>query len=389
MCFFFRVNIPRGFFLQGFVCMSLRSSFPGAFESFLLSRGIGPETIASLGKTSAFRYVRLNPRSKPSSLDASVFEPVRWLPEGFGAFQLDERWRLSEFQEYKNAEIYGVDAASLAAVWALQVPSVSTSPTNVLDLCCAPGNKAFAFADVYNANVFGVDVSVARLEIARKRMKQYSVPNCVLLKGDGTVFDPMCPATYTHYDHNELKSRRRQRKKEGISIPKYPLPELFDRVLVDAECTHDGSTRHLQKYVNGQFDQTLEVRVLNQGRLKGLAPLQLGLLRNGYRLLRPGGLIVYSTCSLCPTQNQNVIESFLEGSKRFEMQPQLMPLPFRLRFCSECVEHNSALLPPAEPVEIKALESTLTHFHAACLFHPKYQVTSGLFLCLLGKPKKI
>jgi 16S rRNA C967 or C1407 C5-methylase (RsmB/RsmF family) len=65
---------------------------------------------------------------------------------------------------------------------------------------------------------------------------------------------------------------------------------------VDAECTHDGSIKHIQKFEQWGW-KTLERRVLDAERTDtNLKALQLNLLRNGFRLLKEAGTLVYSTC---------------------------------------------------------------------------------------------
>ena len=66
-------------------------------------------------------------------------------------------------------------------------------------------------------------------------------------------------------------------------------------MLVDAECTHDGSLRHIAKFQQWGWP-TFERRVLGAKRLRALALLQRGLLLNGFRLLKPGGVLIYATC---------------------------------------------------------------------------------------------
>lgn len=93
----------------------------------------------------------------------------------------------------------------------------------------------------------------------------------------------------------------------------------YDKVLVDAECTHDGSIKHVQKFEHWGWD-TLQRRVLNADRGDSLTVLQLKLLTNGFRLLKAGGLLVYSTCSLTVAQNEDVVEQFLEENPSAELQ---------------------------------------------------------------------
>jgi hypothetical protein len=87
----------------------------------------------------------------------------------------------------------------------------------------------------------------------------------------------------------------------------------YDRVLVDAECTHDGSLRHICKFESWGWE-TLPQRMLDADRLAALGELQRGLLLNGARRLRLGGRLVYSTCSLTTGQNEEVVRWFLQAT---------------------------------------------------------------------------
>lgn len=93
----------------------------------------------------------------------------------------------------------------------------------------------------------------------------------------------------------------------------------YDKVLVDAECTHDGSIRHIQKFDHWGWE-TLERRVLDAERTDSLTVLQFRLLSNGFRLLKVGGSLVYSTCSLTAAQNEDVVEQFLRENASAELQ---------------------------------------------------------------------
>lgn len=84
----------------------------------------------------------------------------------------------------------------------------------------------------------------------------------------------------------------------------------FDRVLVDAECSTDGATRHhIEKQQSSC--QTLRRPVWDDGNMDELVDLQNRLIRSGFRLLKSGGILVYSTCSLSSKQNEQVVSSLL------------------------------------------------------------------------------
>lgn len=94
----------------------------------------------------------------------------------------------------------------------------------------------------------------------------------------------------------------------------------YDRVLVDAECTHDGSIKHLAKFASWGWD-TFERKFLQPERLETLAALQAALLRNGFAQLRPGGTLVYSTCSFARAQNEDIVAAFLSAEPRARLLP--------------------------------------------------------------------
>ena len=131
----------------------------------------------------------------------------------------------------------------------------------------------------------------------------------------------------------------------------------YDRVLVDAECTHDGSIKHLAKFAQWGWE-TFERRFLEPERLTSLAELQLQLLLNGYRQLRRGGVLVYSTCSFAKAQNEDVVAALLAA----EPAARLVPV--------------DAL--KGAPCGAGSLPHTLR-------FEPRLSKTSGLFVARIAR----
>lgn len=74
--------------------------------------------------------------------------------------------------------------------------------------------------------------------------------------------------------------------------------------------THDGSIAHILKYESWGWD-SFHKNFMAQDRLDSLTDLQRGLLMNGFRLTKAGGIVVYSTCSLSRAQNEDVVAWFL------------------------------------------------------------------------------
>jgi 16S rRNA C967 or C1407 C5-methylase (RsmB/RsmF family) len=136
---------------------------------------------------------------------------------------------------------------------------------------------------------------------------------------------------------------------------------LFDRVLVDAECSTDGAVRHLQHkhkkcnqaLVGGavistggsdagvsdsgdngpqkedtdtKFEYTHNSKLTDINKLAELVDLQKRLLQSGFRLLKPGGVLVYSTCSLATEQNEKVVSWLLN---LYNKEAFIIPVSFQ------------------------------------------------------------
>ncbi|XP_062178253.1 uncharacterized protein LOC133883074 [Alnus glutinosa] len=343
---------------------------PDAFLDFLKANGLDPSIYTASDSTP--RYIRLKPGCEAyiQEVEAEMkckLEKVGWLP---GFYSLPPDIRIASSKEYQEGKIYGIDAASGAAVIALGI----SAGDHVLDLCAAPGAKLCMISELLgdSGSVTGIDVARHRIAACRTMLQKYALGDrCRLFVADGTIFS-LLPVEF-HYNSKscepalELKgdafrewtSRRpyKERKKatkamKTVASPLVPgtqHPELifygrhsgvvglyrselyntvcdseissqgYDKVLVDAECTHDGSIRHIQKYEHWGWT-TLQRRVLDAERINSLTVLQLKLLSNGFRLLKVGGLLVYSTCSLTVAQNEDVVEMFLKENASAELQ---------------------------------------------------------------------
>jgi 16S rRNA (cytosine967-C5)-methyltransferase len=155
-----------------------------------------------------------------------------------------------------------------------------------LDLCAAPGGKSSQIAQMTDgeAKVVAMDVHWHRVRTMRK-LHGGNWPNLWFIVADGTR--PL------------------------------PLSNQFDKVLVDAPCSGTGTLgRHPE----------IRWRV-KQSDLTTLPQLQIGLLETAACYLKPGGLLVYSTCSLEPEENEKVLESFLAKHSQFCLDlPSVGPL---------------------------------------------------------------
>ena len=163
----------------------------------------------------------------------------------------------------------------------------------VLDMCASPGSKTTQIAE----HLDGSGIVMAN-EIASSRINTL-VAN---VKRHGSI-----TPIITHHD--------------GRFIPKVPETG-FDKILVDAPCTGSATTRK---------NPEVWKKWLPSGG-KSLHKLQLELLLKAINLTKPGGRIVYSTCSLDPVENEAVISEVLRLSKEISLVPmseKLVDLPSR------------------------------------------------------------
>ena len=218
-------------------------------------------------------YARVNRlRTTPQALMA------RWKTEGVEATPVLVDWAdpetvfalvrhpvLETLGSFRDGDFYVQDPSTLMAVGLLD----PRPGERILDVCSAPGGKTLAIAE--------------------------------RLRGQGAVV-----AHDAHPGRLELV-RENARRLGAVGIEIQPDPELggpgvrFDRVLVDAPCSNTGVLR-----------RRVELRWrLQPQEITRLAAEQLRLLDRAALRVRPGGVLVYSTCSLEPEENEQVVEAFL------------------------------------------------------------------------------
>ncbi|CAK4081625.1 unnamed protein product [Aphanomyces euteiches] len=323
---------------------------PAAFVDFLNEHEIDPH-VYDVDPSAMPRYFRTKDESVTKEELRKHFDQVERVPWLRCFYAISSSVSLATSELYVGGKIYGMEASSGFAVTVLD----PQPGDHVLDLCCAPGAKLTMLADVLQkqGSITGVDFSKSRIAACRTLVHKYDLIHspaaswrCRLFHADGRTFDvrpesnDTISALETILDSAEVaqrsqktQTRKRMNKSARARLAKQAKDAvvalgssvdssaLYDKVLVDAECTHDGSLRHLTKLKSDDEWTQYLTKYLNREHVQGILDLQHDLIRNGFRLLREGGRMVYSTCSLSRKQNEEIVASFLKDTPTAELVP--------------------------------------------------------------------
>lgn len=186
---------------------------------------------------------------------------------------------------YKDHAIFGIDLSSAIAVQALDIQP----DDQVLDLCCAPGAKLCMISNILGkeglGTATGVDLAGHRLATCRSLLKKYKVGEKVrLFEADGTTFAVPPPSRLGNKVISEAQHKDKKQKVETVKTfwaskllrfdSQVNMHSLYDKVLVDAECTHDGSIQHILKYEKWGWD-TFEKNFMDPNRISTISKLQV------------------------------------------------------------------------------------------------------------------
>jgi len=196
------------------------------------------------------------------------FEPVGWHE---GLFRLGSGESPGNSWPFVHGWVYAQEEVSA-------VPALVLDPDpgeRVLDCCAAPGSKTTQLAARMEDRglLVGNDNNLGRLSALRSNAERCGVSNLVVTRKDARNF-PLGPVG----------------------------GEPFDRVLVDAPCSCEGTVR---KNPDATEDWSLE-------HVEGIAGVQRGILGRAIELTRQGGTVVYSTCTFAPEENEAVLQHALE-----------------------------------------------------------------------------
>lgn len=195
-----------------------------------------------------------------------------------GSLRLSQAVQITRLPGYAEGQWWVQDAAAALAARALAVQPGE----RVLDLCAAPGGKTLQLADA-GTSVVAVDISDRRLARLHENLAR-----------TGLSAEVVCADALTWGD----------------------APGTFDAVLIDAPCTATGTIR---RHPDLPF-------VKDGQELGGLIPLQSALIDRALWHLRPGGRLVYCTCSLLPAEGEDQVAAALSRHEGLAVEAAALAL---------------------------------------------------------------
>lgn len=206
--------------------------------------------------------------------DEWKLDKIPWAENGyFIEHRKKERDDLGNIPEHNTGMFYVQEAASM-------IPAQILNPKpgeKVLDLCASPGSKTTQMAQIMQntGKITALDIRTDRIAILNRNIARMGVKNCEVVQKPG------------------------QQIKDA----------LFDKILVDAPCSGTGTMR-MQEEID-KWNPAVPKRMSNE---------QKSLLHSAFCVLKKGGTMVYSTCSLEPEENEEVIDWLLKRHKKTELE---------------------------------------------------------------------
>lgn len=288
------------------------------------------QTILKLSFSPLPKVVRINTLKLNRKDFLRIAKKYSWSIESLKIFpsafivKNDEDNLVENTSEYKKGLFYIQQASSLLPVIALAPEPDET----VLDIGAAPGSKTTQMAQIMHnkGKIIAIDKSVERLQILRDALKRLSIKNVIPLLMD------------------------------GLMLPKKYI-QKFDKVLLDGPCSCEGIIRY-------KTHKLIEWKVSQIARFSSA---QKRLIENGFCALRPGGILVYSTCTYAPEENEIVVDNLL---KKYH-NAKIIPISFGVKTRSGIVAWGG-----------RHLDKELVN---AVRIYPQDINSTGFFICKIKK----
>lgn len=237
-------------------------------------------------------YIRRNPlcgeeADLPEAL--SAFSPTA-IPQIPYAYRLSRSGALTDTEAFAKGMFHVQDLASQLCCMALDAQPDET----ILDVCAAPGGKTFTIAQQMQGRgkVFAYDLHEKRVQLIAKGAERLGLHNVIPRTGDAAK-------------------------------PAEDRP-MADRVLCDVPCSGYGVMRRKP-----------EVRYKSAEEVAGLPPIQRAILEASANGVKPGGVLVYSTCTLSKAENEAVVRDFLDKHPAFSLELPWQPASWNEHIAAE------------------------------------------------------
>ena len=248
-------------------------------EPMLKANNEVPDTVVqvnTLKTTPAALYLQLEQ-------EGVMARPHGWLEN---CLILSGTGNLEQLPSFRQGLFYVQDAAAKLSVLCAMLPN--DKDWKVLDCCAAPGGKSFAAAiamqgrgEITSCDIYGHKTQLIAAGAARLGIEHLSVRQL-----DATEFVPA-------WEQN------------------------MDAVICDVPCSGYGIIR-----------KKPDIRYKDMKQMQQLPELQLRILENQARYVRPGGVLLYSTCTLVRSENEGVVEAFLQKHTDYVLEPLTLPATF-------------------------------------------------------------
>lgn len=254
----------------------LKANLPkGTLEPMLMADNAAPDTVVQVNT------LRITTPALAEMLAAAgvTAKPHDWMPD---CLILSGTGDLEKLEPFRDGLFYVQDPAAKLSVLCAQLPREGA---RVLDCCAAPGGKSFAASIAMGGRgeITACDIHPHKTGLISNGAQRLHLTNITSKLQDASRFVPA-------------------------------WENAMDVVIADVPCSGLGIIR-----------KKPDIRYKNLKETEELPRLQLKILQNQGRYVKKGGLLLYSTCTVLRTENEEVVKAFLEGNGDFTTEP--LPLP--------------------------------------------------------------
>ena len=257
----------------------LKANLPkGKLEPMLIADNAAPETTVQVN-TLKITTDELMQMLEEQGITAKLHS---WMPD---CLVLSGTGNLELLPAFREGKFYVQDPASKLSILCAKLPQ---EDIRVLDCCSAPGGKSFAAAIAMGGrgSITSCDVHEHKTSLIQNGADRLGFANITVRQQDATQ-------------------------------PVAQWIGAMDAVIVDAPCSGLGIIR-----------KKPDIRYKDLKEMEGLPELQLKILSNQANYVKPGGVLMYSTCTVLRRENEDVVKAFLESRDDFYLEPLDLPEVF-------------------------------------------------------------